>query len=178
MKKFVYDSNYSLAVESNVKVSMESVAKFLVPAGWVAFVNTRSSEFGGMRNYFNELIRRYRFLLATDQFAPDGKGKVKDHYQEAGLNLRKIAFRPMEEDWQEFKIIKQLKNMSMCLLFMYLVKLDFANFPEEDEFFRKNDEVSTKDTILIIELTQKYVSTIKTWIREMKFGKVISFGPS
>jgi hypothetical protein len=50
--------------------------------------------------------------------------KVKTEYQEEGLNLQRINFRPTNSDWIELGELALAFGKSRCWVFVYLLKLD------------------------------------------------------
>jgi hypothetical protein len=73
--------------------------------------------------YLRKLLRRYRALTFYSDLIPEPK-KVKAEYQEEGLNLERVNFRPENADWIELGEIALAFGKSRCWVFVYLLKLD------------------------------------------------------
>ena len=73
--------------------------------------------------YLRKLLRRYRALTFYSDLIPEPK-KVKTEYQEEGLNLERVNFRPENADWIELGEIALAFGKSRCWVFVYLLKLD------------------------------------------------------
>lgn len=72
--------------------------------------------------YLRKLLRRYRSLTHSG-LIPEPQ-KVKTEYQEQGLNLERINFRPKNTDWVELGELALAFGKSRCWVFVYLLKLD------------------------------------------------------
>ncbi|MCB1177985.1 MAG: DUF1564 family protein [Leptospiraceae bacterium] len=94
-----------------------------------------------VRGTLRYLLNRYRGYLAVG-YLP-WSGKVKTLYQDKGLDLINLKFRPNNEDWTELSIIAFSLGVTKCWLFSHLLKLDFfgiGEFLEKKEF---NDVLAT-----------------------------------
>ncbi len=72
----------------------------------------------GLKN----LLNKYRGLFAIGFLPFSDKAKLR--YQEEGLNLQEVKFRPEEEDWAELGIIAYGLGVSRCWLFSYMLALE------------------------------------------------------
>ena len=100
------------------------------------------SKFGGSQAKLLEyLVNRFqdgRNLKYACQF------KLTTHYQEKGLDLRKYDFRVAPLIWHRFKCLARFYGISMCLLFVILLKelkgvvtIQKKRFPVLAELFEK-----------------------------------------
>ncbi|WP_232371547.1 DUF1564 family protein [Leptospira ainazelensis] len=91
----------------------------LIPEGFVVS-NGLKARF--LRLSLRRLLVRFDEVLIRKKFL--GKRLVYARYQEENLNLRKMNFRPFEEDWVKLGILAWGLGVSRCLLFSILLELD------------------------------------------------------
>ena len=53
--------------------------------------------------------------------------KLKTSYQERHLDLKKVSFKPKNQDWIELGELALIFGKSRCWMFVFLLKLDLAN---------------------------------------------------
>ncbi|WP_232380532.1 DUF1564 family protein [Leptospira ainlahdjerensis] len=87
-----------------------------------AFVISRGLEARFLRSSLRDLLFRFDEVLIRKKFL--GKRLVYARYQEEDLNLKKMNFRPFEEDWVKLGILAWGLGVSRCLLFSILLELD------------------------------------------------------
>ncbi|WP_346725457.1 DUF1564 family protein [Leptospira stimsonii] len=75
-----------------------------------------------LRSSLRNLLLRYDEVLIRKKFL--GKRLVYARYQEENLDLRKMNFRPFEEDWVRLGILAWGLGVSRCLLFSILLEMD------------------------------------------------------
>ena len=78
----------------------------------------------GLKN----LLNKYRGLFAMGYLPFSEKAKLK--YQDEGLDLQEVKFRPDEEDWAELGIIAYGLGVSRCWLFSYMLELERSYIAE------------------------------------------------
>jgi len=75
-----------------------------------------------LRRYFTFLLEKYSKLVLTN--AVPGYNNYTTKYQENDPEHLKINFRPVPEDWYEFKMYANYLGISMSALFAYLLIFD------------------------------------------------------
>ncbi len=99
----------------------KTISTLLIPKHMIEdFLRVR--EKNNISIYLRKLLRRYRTFTHTGMI-PEPK-KVKTEYQEEGLDLQRINFRPMNSDWIELGELALAFGKSRCWVFVYLLKLD------------------------------------------------------
>lgn len=86
------------------------------------FVDFRGLEAKLLRSSLRDLLLRFDEVLIRKKFL--GKRLVYARYQEENLDLKKMNFRPFEEDWVKLGILAWGLGVSRCLLFSILLELD------------------------------------------------------
>jgi hypothetical protein len=100
-----------------------TISTLLIPEHLLEnFLLAKEKHKGNLTIYLRKLLRRYR-SLAHSGMIPEPK-KVKTEYQEEGLNLQRINFRPTNSDWIELGELALAFGKSRCWVFVYLLKLD------------------------------------------------------
>ncbi|MCB1177655.1 MAG: DUF1564 family protein, partial [Leptospiraceae bacterium] len=80
------------------------------------------------------LLRKYKFFLGNWQFR--SSRKIKTLFQDSGLDLKRISFKPRNSDWLELGTIAMGFGVSRTYLFSYLLELedrglgDFFDIPQ------------------------------------------------
>ncbi|MBK8395783.1 MAG: DUF1564 family protein [Leptospiraceae bacterium] len=72
--------------------------------------------------YLQNLLSMYRTITHSGLIPKPIH--VKTEYQDEGLNLKRIGFRPNNTDWIELGELALAFGKSRCWLFVYLLKLD------------------------------------------------------
>lgn len=80
---------------------------------------------------FSSLIEKYSHLLEKEGLAIQSS-KPTTKYQEKGLKLKRIDFRPLSVDWVIFKIAATGHGISMCLFFAHIMKLELQEFSSQN----------------------------------------------
>ncbi len=167
-KKIIYNQNYKNDFDTKLlsdgkKISQITRATILVPEFLYDFFLAHGSR-KRSREYFNLLLKRYRYILHTDK--GEFSGDFNTSYQDEGMNLKAKTISLECETWAEVKVYKQLTNWSCCKIMTYLLYLDylgvgenipaeFGNFviPKEPKFF----------------LCSKIYFNTKTWTYHRRF---------
>ncbi len=107
----------------------KSVSTLLVPAHLIAALKTKKKEHGRqMTVYLRNLLKMYRTLTHSGMLPPPRK--IKMEYQEEGLNLKRVTFRPSNADWLELGELALAFGKSRCFVFTFLLELDLSGFWE------------------------------------------------
>ena len=110
----------------NVSSKSRSSSTLKIPEHLYLSMILRGMSLGGISRYLHHLLDKYRYLNYSGQL-PLNDG-AKTLYQEKGQNLKKVSFRPENEDWIELKLIAQTHGISATYLFVILLELDFGEF--------------------------------------------------
>ena len=105
--------------ERNQTVSTLLIPKNLMPS-FVFLVKSHGS--GNISVYLHNLLFMYRTLTHSGMIP--FPISVKTEYQEEGLDLCRVGFRPENVDWMELGELALAFGKSRCWLFVYLLKLD------------------------------------------------------
>ena len=105
--------------ERNQTVSTLLIPKNLMPS-FVFLVKSHGS--GNISVYLHNLLFMYRTLTHSGMIP--FPISVKTEYQEEGLDLCRVGFRPENVDWIELGELALAFGKSRCWLFVYLLKLD------------------------------------------------------
>lgn len=102
-----------------------SISTLLIPE---ALMKNFSEQKKKCRNnlslYLRLLLKRYRILTHSGLIPKPNK--IKTEYQEKDLHLKRLNFRPMNDDWLELSELALAFGKSRCWLFVYLLKLDIS----------------------------------------------------
>lgn len=102
---------------------------FLIPEMYMEIFERKMEKFeGNLRAYLSYLLNRYRFLVKNG-FIPKHEF-LKTKYQEKRLNLQRVDFVPVAEDWAELKCLRAFFNRSMTWIFVFLLLLDDLDLAE------------------------------------------------
>ncbi len=101
----------------------KSVSTLLVPAHLIEALKEKKKEHGRqMAVYLRNLLKMYRTLTHSGMLpAPR---KIKTEYQEEGLDLKRVTFRPSNADWLELGELAIAFGKSRCFVFTFLLELD------------------------------------------------------
>ena len=100
-----------------------TVSTLLIPEHLLEdFLRAKQKHKENLTIYLRKLLRRYRSLTHSGMIPVPTK--VKTEYQEEGLNLQRLNFRPMNSDWIELGELALAFGKSRCWVFVYLLKLD------------------------------------------------------
>ena len=75
--------------------------------------------------------------------------KIKTEYQNEGLDLKRVSFRPNNADWIELGELALAFGKSRCFVFTFLLELDLSGFWEMLYESGLNDAVPTKNKLLL-----------------------------
>jgi len=115
--------NSNAYVFDNLDERDNTVSTLLIPENMLEdFLGEKGKHQDNISIYLRKLLRRYRSLTHSGMIPTPIK--VKTEYQEEGLNLKKINFRPMNSDWVELGELGLAFGKSRCWMFIYLLKLD------------------------------------------------------
>ncbi len=109
----------------------------------------------GRRNFketFHSLLSRYRGFLSLGVLPHSHK--LKTLYQSDGLDLQPLKFRPDLSDWMELGILSSAIGVSRCLLFSFILELDFGLAEEFLSIPDVRDVVTTPSVTLYQKVWQ------------------------
>lgn len=107
----------------------KSVSTLLVPAHLIDALKAKKNEHGRqMSVYLRNLLKMYRTLTHSGML-PHPR-KIKTEYQDEGLNLKRVTFRPSNTDWLELGELAIAFGKSRCFVFTFLLELDLLGFWE------------------------------------------------
>ena len=102
----------------------QTVSTLLIPANlmpvFLSLVKNHGA--GNICVYLRNLLFMYRTLTHSGMIP--SPITLKTEYQEEGLNLCRVGFRPDNSDWLELGELALAFGKSRCWLFVYLLKLD------------------------------------------------------
>lgn len=105
--------------DRNQTVSTLLIPENLMPS-FVFLVKEHGA--GSISAYLRNLLFMYRTLTHSGMIPKPIA--VKTEYQEEGLNLCRVGFRPSNTDWLELGQLALAFGKSRCWLFVYLLQLD------------------------------------------------------
>ncbi|RHX87447.1 DUF1564 family protein [Leptospira stimsonii] len=111
------------------------------------FVREKGLKARFLRSSLSVLLLRFDEALIRKKFL--GKRLVYAKYQEENLNLKKMNFRPFEEDWVKLGILAWGLGISRCLLFSILLELDCEP--------KVNRETKSNGVPTILSITRKLI---------------------
>lgn len=120
MKQFLYDDKQFLEIEDLENVATSST--LLIPAEYLAELDSKIEEYGSLREYLTYLLEEYELFLKT-KILPESK-ELKTIYQAKYQNLRRKDFRPEKKDWFLLKLYRVSLNYSISALFVFMLRLD------------------------------------------------------
>lgn len=127
----------------------------LVAASWHRFLIKKSDYY--FAAYLNLLLRKYKKYLLSGNL-PENPPNPTTRYQETGLNLIRINFRPDADDWCELGLLATSLGISRCRLFRWLLWLESIGFYEKHLSLAEYGGVPT--TPAEISLTQTFNRTM------------------
>ena len=110
--------------QKSIQGNLRWNSTILVPKILCSIYYKLEKRHGDTREILAYLLRKYQ----TDQTIIFRNNDIAAclSYQEKGLNLRRIHFRPYETDWIKLRLMAFSLNMSMCALFVMLLQLEMA----------------------------------------------------
>jgi hypothetical protein len=100
-----------------------SNSTFLIPQTYMTLFQKKMEKFDwDLQSYLSYLLNKYRFLIRTGIIPKHDY--LKTGYQKKELNLKRVDFVPLAEDWAELKCLKTFFNRSMNWIFVFLLLLD------------------------------------------------------
>lgn len=130
MQKNIY-SKISTGEDFTKSLSSSTI---LIPQKFASLLYLKQKEHGGKIGlYLNFLISRYGYSLLNGLLQKNDK--LNTLYQSKDLNLVKVGFTPIMEDWATLKFIKVKLGISICAIFTFLVYIDSIGFNEILQLF-------------------------------------------
>ncbi len=136
----------------------KSVSTLLVPAHLIDALKLKKNEHGRQISvYLRNLLKMYKTLTHSGMLPRPRK--IKTEFQDEGLDLKRITFRPNNADWLELGELALAFGKSRCWVFTFLFELDLTGFWETLYESGLNDAVPTKNKLhLKVSLTLRRVS--------------------
>ena len=101
----------------------KSTSTLLVPAHLIDGLKLKKSEHGlKISAYLKNLLKLYKIFTHSGMIPPPRK--IKTEFQDAGLDLKRISFRPNNDDWLELGELALAFGKSRCYVFTFLLELD------------------------------------------------------
>lgn len=122
MRDFFYQDKSKLKSTEGDTVSTLLVPENLLP------ILEKLNESESLKLILKRFLKKYKFLFFSG--ATRFSNKVRIQYQEEGLNLKAIKFRPDLKDWMELGIIAYSLGFSRCFLFSFFLSLEGSPFSE------------------------------------------------
>ncbi|MBK8395895.1 MAG: DUF1564 family protein [Leptospiraceae bacterium] len=124
----------------------KSVSTILVPSHLIEALKSKRMEHGKqMAVYLRNLLMMYRTITHSGMI-PSPR-KIKTEYQDSGLDLQRISFRPHNADWIELGELALAFGKSRCWVFTFLLELDLLGFWDILYESGLNDAVPTKSNL-------------------------------
>ena len=124
----------------------KSVSTLRIPAHLIEALKLKKKEHGKqMAVYLRNLLKMYRTLTHSGMI-PDPR-KIKTEYQDEGLDLKRVSFRPSNSDWLELGELALAFGKSRCWMFTFLFELDLMGFSETLYESGLNIAVPTKNKL-------------------------------
>lgn len=111
---------------NEVRLEDKTISTLLVPAHLLDEMKTKTQN--SLVVYLHNLLKMYRTLTHSGMIHPPRK--IKTEYQEEGLNLRQLNFRPSSADWIELGELALAFGKSRCWMFTFLLELDILGLWE------------------------------------------------
>ncbi|MBK8397280.1 MAG: DUF1564 family protein [Leptospiraceae bacterium] len=113
-------------VRKNINLEDTSVSTLLIPDYMYEQFRLKTKKYkGNTAVYLHSLLRRFRTITYSGMI-PEPE-KLKTTYQERNLDLRKVSFKPKNEDWVELGELALVYGKSRCWIFVFLLRLDLVN---------------------------------------------------
>ncbi len=119
------DQAFSEELKKKFSLGQSGISTLLIPEFMQKHFKIQEKKFGGKAAYLTHLLKRYRVILKC--YARDAEG-LKTLYQRQNLGLKKVNFRPADEDWAELGTFSIASGRSRCLLFTILLLFDMGRF--------------------------------------------------
>ena len=119
------DKIFGEEIKSQFRLSQSGISTLLIPEFMQEHFKMQEKKFGGKAEYLTHLLKRFRTILKG--YAKDAEG-LKTLYQKKNQGLKKVNFRPADEDWAELGIFSIATGRSRCLLFAILLLFDMGGF--------------------------------------------------
>ncbi|MBK8397500.1 MAG: DUF1564 family protein [Leptospiraceae bacterium] len=158
-----FQNKNSYAIENlKEKDQNRSISTLLIPAHLETSLKMRIKENGNRFHvYLKNLLWMYRTFTHSGMIHPPRT--LKTEYQEEGLDLKRVNFRPFYADWLELGNLALAFGKSRCWLFVFLLELDLLGFWEILSEFRLDEAVPTSKnlrlevSLLLRRVSQKFV---------------------
>ena len=122
---------YSLSLQAVGMISL-TPSTLLIPECYLDFFQMRKQQFGSINAYFLYLFAKYVRNLRQYGITPQRTTqKWKTQYQANGLDLKKRNFIPDAQVWESNREIARAFGVSICLLFVIVMKLDLREWEAE-----------------------------------------------
>ncbi|MBP7280939.1 MAG: DUF1564 family protein [Leptospiraceae bacterium] len=129
-----------------VRLSDKTISTVLVPAHLLNDMKKKTQEHGNsLVFYLHNLLRMYRTLTHSGMIPPSRK--IKTEYQDEGLKLKRLNFRPNSTDWIELGELALAFGKSRCWMFTYLLELDILGLWEILSESGLSDAVPAKNAL-------------------------------
>jgi len=129
-----------------VRLSDKTISTLLIPDHLLDQMKEKTQEHGNsLVVYLHNLLRMYRTLTHSG-LIPIPR-KVKTEYQDEGLNLHRLNFRPSSADWIELGELALAFGKSRCWMFTFLLELDILGLWEILSESGLSDAVPTKSSL-------------------------------
>ncbi|MCE9500038.1 MAG: DUF1564 domain-containing protein [Leptospira sp.] len=99
---------------------LSNSSTLLIPKRLISLYYEDLRRFGNRREYLRHLLRVTKQAVSNQKLKPCKRFKRK--YQEKGLNLEKIQFRPYISDWYEFTMIAFFLRRSLTELIVLVME--------------------------------------------------------
>lgn len=109
----------------SAKKSIHTTSTLLVSSHFLELLYIRLSHYkkNQMAEYLHFLLSDKNLLLKLNYMK---NGRVKILYQDAGQDLVRLNFLPLDSDWAHLSLLSFSSGCSRCYLFVYLMLLDLG----------------------------------------------------
>ena len=126
----------------------KTISTLLVPAHLIADLKEKLKAHGNSFSaYFRNLLSMYRAITHSGML-PEPK-KIKTEYQEEGMRLVRVSFRPANADWIEIGELAIAFGKSRCWIFTHLLELDLLGLWKILSESGMDQSVPTKKRLLL-----------------------------
>nr|MBP7283767.1 DUF1564 family protein [Leptospiraceae bacterium] len=113
-------------LRKNIYLEENTVSTLLIPEILIDDFRLKIKKYNGKTAlYLHSLLRRFRTITHSGMI-PEPE-KLKTTYQERDLDLKKVSFKPKNQDWIELGELALVFGKSRCWMFVFLLKLDLVN---------------------------------------------------
>lgn len=113
----------------NLREKDKSVSTLLIPAHLCDPLKQKQKDLGkNLTGYLRFLLKSYKSLTHSGMLPPPQK--IKTEFQDEGLDLKRVSFRPHNVDWIELGELALAFGKSRCWMFTFLFELDLTGFWE------------------------------------------------